>query len=447
MIISVTTAGQRSFPLRDRPSPSLKRRGGSVGTLARELALMLLLALFFSIVRYVPGFQWTLDFLIVLVSVSCLFIRRGPIPAELRATRSFVWLLIGFVPLLGALMAQQVHGQPLWLGLASQRGFLLAPFALVLISQLQRGRLHFSDIERALVRLAWLNLVIASLVLLLLDPNNFSDLGNLVTDGGGIHNKFIIPMPFIVFGAFYYYSQSIITNNKISLIYSFIFLMYIFGGNTGRVLNLSLLTAFLLIGRVAPQKGRRTRLKNLVVTIVLLSFLVLIIALFMPERLSVITEKYSDAFAALTGADSVDDWSANARILQFATVLPWVEKHFMLGTGAISNQWNGGYMAMFDYLHPRDLGFLGIIFQYGLLGLVFFAVQYRLAWRAVSLFVTRSTITSMPVLVLTCIGCFTTLLLTSVITGAIAYNVEQTIFYIALTLAAVSIKPIGRQNG
>jgi hypothetical protein len=200
-----------------------------------------------------------------------------------------------------------------------------------------------------------------------------------------------------------------------------------------------MLLSLLLIAGLA-RRGVVKTLRNVMLIVAMLSVLITVASFVSPERVSALTEKYVDAFAALTGADVMDDWSANARALQIATVTPWVEQHLLMGTGTISNRWNDGYKGMFEYLHPSDLGFLGIVFLYGVLGLVFFTIQYYFAWRTISALVTKRSDTSAQALLLGCCGCLTILLLSAVTTGSISFNAEQIFFFMVLIQAGVHLK-------
>ncbi|MDT7834489.1 hypothetical protein [Aquabacterium sp. OR-4] len=405
-------------------SPDRIRKG-------RVAALMLILPMFFSFGRYVPGFEWTLDLMALATFASAVYLRRSVSSVPLGVLPRYTWLIILAAPLWGATMAVLVFGQPAWLGLATQRALLLAPFGLVLTALLHRGAIRMVELEQAFVWLAWLNLGICSPVLLLLDPNNYSDLGNLVTDGGGVYNQFNLPMTFVIFGAFYYFAKALLLGRAKWYARCVPFLLYIFGGNTGRVLNVAMLLSFLLLAALSRRRGQ-AMLRNVATGVGLFAAGFGLTLLLAPDRLDLLSAKYTDAFAALSGADSVDDWSANARILQVATVTPWVEQHLWFGTGTISNRWNDGYKGLFDYLHPSDLGFLGVIFVYGVFGLLAFSYQYVLAWRGLRALGAQSAGFSARPFLLGLGGCLATLLLTSVTTGSLVFFVEQTLFYISM---------------
>ena len=48
----------------------------------------------------------------------------------------------------------------------------------------------------------------------------------------------------------------------------------------------------------------------------------------------------------------------------------------MLGNGFISNQWNGGWREILGYFYPVDIGILGNIFVFGILGTFLLYLPY-----------------------------------------------------------------------
>lgn len=347
----------------------------------RVLALVLALPLFFSVGRYIPGLTWTLEIAIVLSLLLAVLSVVGAKARTLDPFNIYIMLVAFGLPVLGALSANIVFGQPVWLGLAAQRGCLLALFAYAISNFLHTGRLTIAEFQRALVILAWLNLAVCAPVMIFLDPNDYSNLGALVSDGGGVFNQFHLPMLFIIFGALYFVSVWIFSGRPKQGLLAVPFILYIFGGTTGRVLSLSLIVAFVLIAWIARP---RRRFGSIFGAIALIAVIFVVVEAALPGKIGTMLSKYQDAFSAVSGAYDVEDFSANARILQAETAWPYVLDNPIIGTGVISNQWNGGYESLFGYFHPSDLGLLGLVFVYGLVGLVFYGVQHVLLLKSLA---------------------------------------------------------------
>ena len=50
--------------------------------------------------------------------------------------------------------------------------------------------------------------------------------------------------------------------------------------------------------------------------------------------------------------------------------------NFILGNGWLSERYNGGFLAIYGYFYPADLGIYGVIFVYGFILLLALLVQY-----------------------------------------------------------------------
>lgn len=400
----------------------------------RVLALIVALPLFFSVGRYIPAFKWTLELGIALSLVLAVLSTVGA-KARTRNPFNIYLMLVAFgVPVLGALSAYIVFGQPMWLGLAAQRGCLLALFAYAMGNFLDNERLTLAEFQRALVILAWLNLAICAPVLIFLDPNDFSGLGGLVSDGGGVFNEFHLPMMFIVFGAIYFVSNWMLSGRAVYGLLAAPFLLYIFGGNTGRVLNLAMVVALVVIAWIgSPHR----RFGNILGAIALTAVILVVVETVIPGKIGAMLSRYGDAFSAVSGAYNVEDISANARILQAETAWPYVLNNPIIGTGAISNEWNGGYKAMFGYFHPSDLGLLGLVFVYGLVGVIFFGVQYVFLLRSISPVAKLVGRVPHSALLLAMAALLVFLLVSSVSTGLFVLVPEQALLFFVLMRAQI----------
>jgi hypothetical protein len=147
----------------------------------------------------------------------------------------------------------------------------------------------------------------------------------------------------------------------------------------GRSLLLSLILAFLsLVILWTPNKAR---LLAFLPKVALVAGLIWIGLFFLNHDLyGSLVDKFSDAFTVLFTGELTGDASANARISETVMALPYMQKHWLFGSGVVSFQWNGGFQnAMSGYFFPDDIGIIGMVFIYGLLGLFLFLVEFKLA--------------------------------------------------------------------
>jgi O-antigen ligase len=84
---------------------------------------------------------------------------------------------------------------------------------------------------------------------------------------------------------------------------------------------------------------------------------------------------YQNVFNVFQG-ESPDEASSAVRFMEFNTALDYIKKNPLLGNGFISNQWNGGWHDILGYFYPVDIGILGNIFVFGILGTIVIYLPY-----------------------------------------------------------------------
>ncbi len=399
--------------------------------------LVFALPLFFSVFRYIPLLKWSLELGIVVAIGMAIFsnLSLGN-QRRLEPKRSlfniYILLTAFALPALGALAAYIVFDQPFIYGLAAQRGCLLALFAYGLSNLIASGRIKISELERALIILAWINLALCTPVLIFLDPNNYSDLGSLVSDGGGVFNEFHLPMPFIIFGLMYYVSVWMLSGRSYYGLFAIPFVIFIVSGNNGRILNIAIVSGLMSVAWIGSP---HTRVKNIVSAVLFALVAMLAVSFLNPDKIGTMIEKYNDAFAAVTGAQSVNDISANARIIQTDIVWPYIDDSPIIGTGVLSNEWNGGYQQMFGYFHPSDLGIIGLIFTYGFVGVLFFWFQYVLIIRITPLVSFMSRRVPNNAFLIAIFANLLVMIIASIASGVFILVPEQSLFFFVIIIA------------
>ena len=287
-------------------------------------------------------------------------------------------LLIAIVPIYGAFVAMQTFGQPFIYGFLSERGWLLFGVGIWFYYVLVTKKISFETMESAFVFMAWASLIIFSLFVLTFDQSQIqsyqdategvSSLVNM-TEGRGLRFKF--QTYFITFGVIYYFVKYSFRKNPINLIFLFIFLGYIIFVVQGRTYMMTLAVTMLLYYWFNYSLSKFT-----LIIIKLLLFMLaalVVIQTIMPDYLERMGDLFLQMFTVLTGEESRDA-SANARIFQSLIVFEYFNAHplsIWLGTGKVSHQWNDGYDSIFGYFYPSDIGVLGGLFVYGIIGFIF----------------------------------------------------------------------------
>lgn len=348
------------------------------GSLVLTLLMCFRTLQFFPAMQYVQEGWFGLCWLIFALAWFPWKLSRG---LKFSAFEIYVLALILGSVLYPAWRASVVFGQPLPYGMLANRGAGILGVWLLLYSALRQRLIRLADIEAALLILVWGTFVVYSLMRLTLNPANFASYGfGFVTFNDGVP-IFKFPVYFILYGVFYYALRGFRTRRtKDHFLAAVLFLIGALG-LTERWLTVSMgltLLFFLFRWRTIRQFTVAVAKLAVVAAVGLAAAL-----LINPQFVSGRAAKFSDAFSAVATGSPGEDSSANARLLSSALVLPYIQKHPLLGSGLLSHQWGGGSQHIFgEYFYETDIGVVGVVYAFGLIGLLLFLWQYRFAARA-----------------------------------------------------------------
>lgn len=331
---------------------------------------------FFPYVRAVEE----LWFLLCLLAFVCLYpvIKAG---FDWTFSRWELYLLSLLVVLVffPALNAYHVFGQPLTYGVLARRSTVLICVWLLLINAWKLKWVNESDIESVLLFLMW------SVCAIFLFMRTFIDAGSIanapigfVLGFGTDTQVFSAPGFLFPFGVVYYGLRGI---REGRLIY-YLFAAAIFAIGSGSSWRASLLcqSATLLLFLFRWKRIDR-------VTVMLSQFAIVVLILVGLLRVAKpgFVEEAAQHFVAaiqvtLGGSKQGVDPSADARVEEADVALPYVKAHPILGVGALSGQWGNGPQAVIgNYFSDTDIGLLGMVFTFGLVGAVYCSGQYFFA--------------------------------------------------------------------
>jgi hypothetical protein len=347
--------------------------------------LALLLSLSFRTFQFFPGMPYVqeawfgLCLLMVIVAYPYLKVRNG---------LSFSWFevyliaLIIFATSVAVWQARQVFGQPLIYGILSLRDVVLIGGWLVLVHLLRCGILNTAEFESVLLFLAWSTFALFGAMRVFLSPSNFLAYGEgfVTRPMVGVEPSFKLQEFFILFGVFYYALLGIRTGRTKYYLAALVLFPVTLGGS-GRGIAVGVAATLLL----CLYRIRRTWQATVAAIQFLSSFVVLFAVTFvlLPSIVTARVRSFSDAFSAIFTGSATQDPSANARILETLTAIPYIQTHPFLGNGVVSHQWQGGSQtALGAYFFASDIGIVGILFSFGAIGLLLYLWQYRIAWNA-----------------------------------------------------------------
>jgi hypothetical protein len=354
--------------------------------LAKDLRVLLLIPLlvlalhpFFGF----PGIAPVMDAGYLLCLIYLVLAYPWLKPKGSSRPSAFEWYLLSVIilpPLWVGLCAYREFGQPVLYGMLAVRALSSIAAVLFLGRALRSGFFTLDDVETSLLVLVWglsfLYIVVEGIFHV---PSARPPI-ELATQ----ESKFLPDVP--VFGFFYYSFRGFRQRRLRDYLLAVALLGFAFAFQTGsaRVLTLALAFAFLFF------VWRWAKLKRLLILLpqLLLGTALLLSAWYfvMPASFAERVQGFGDAFGvALTGQPGKES-SANARIVEVLFAAPQIAKHPMIGNGQISNQWGGGSDEVLPvHFYAADIGLMGVVYQYGLAGLILFSCQYwfalRAAWR------------------------------------------------------------------
>jgi hypothetical protein len=245
---------------------------------------------------------------------------------------------------------------------------------------LRRRVVGLDDVERALVGLAWLSLVGYAALASLADPAEFAAYDTeFVTGGFTREAAFKFDSAFIVLGFFYYAFLGQVGRAPGRLAMAFPFLLYLVlvDGSRSMLISLGITYAVLSL----RWSGARSRLGTAAIVVVLAALPLGLLYAIDAARFDEFLGRMWAALAVVFTGEPAGDPSANERVYETILAWPYLTEHWLLGSGLLSRQWQGGYSGALGYFYPADIGVLGVVFSFGVLGALLFGAQFAFAAR------------------------------------------------------------------
>ncbi len=319
-------------------------------------------------------------FVLCLLTFGCLYpLLKAQNDWKFSLLELYLLGLMAVLIVVPAASAFSVFGQPLYFGILARRSSILIATWLLLIHAWKRGWVNAQDVEKVLVALMWFVAAVFLFMRLFISPSAFPDAPTGFILGFGTENQaFSAPGYLFPFGTIYYTLQGLRDGRTRSYLYAAVIFL-IGSGSSWRALFLSMsLTLIYFLFRLKPLPRAMLMLTQFsAIMLVLIGFLNVV----KPDLVADAVGHFVSAFqVALGGQQEHNDASADARVEEVAVALPYVKAHPIFGAGDLSGQWAGGPSSVLGgYFSDADVGLLGTLFTYGLVGLVYSALQYIFA--------------------------------------------------------------------
>lgn len=289
--------------------------------------------------------------------------------------------ILTFIMLQAGFVTNFYFGQPIFYGMTAEKSWLAILSGIFVFYLLKSKALDLTIIRDALLFTAWFNIPWYLVMILTLNPNQFQ--GTLFVYCNQVKGgcQFEFDIFGLEFATIYYFIRFVRTTKWKYAIFSVAFFAYIFFINQKRGTSLALLGTMGLYFLIYAGW-------NKIVYYSITFFLALIsgvglLELIRPDILDRVFQEYYNVLLVLSGQES-GEASADARIRESATAFKFFAKNpgsWFFGNGKLNNNWLGGPQAELGHFYASDIGMLGVVFQFGVLGLLVGLTQYFLVFR------------------------------------------------------------------
>ena len=279
-----------------------------------------------------------------------------------------------------AVNANYQTDQPIIYGLLSQRNLFTIGIGIFLAHKLEKGRISMSFIRKTIYFVGALNFF---LLLLREVPSSHGFLEFIGARTIDLGNGALYP---IMPSTSAFLAILVLLARTLQRRHLFGFLGAICGALVvtslqGGIINIlaSIITTSFIISLCVRGVSK--------IPALLMRFYVILWFAYLALSITIATDHMPDwlyqTLALISGGEDATNFSFLARIDQLNIVRENGLFFLMTGYGSLSNQWMGGLASRFEYFHPSDLGLIGVLFVYGILGAYLFLHIALLASREI----------------------------------------------------------------
>ncbi len=266
-----------------------------------------------------------------------------------------------------------VFGQPYYYGIMAQRSVLLSLSGILVISMLNKGMISIQQVEKSFFYLSVTLLITCYFFFLFVNPAYFqSEKFVAYSPIRGYRYRFQFELVImLLFYSLFKISQAQKNRYIILVLLILFYLIYFLQSRTTLVVLAITMLIYFYRNFTLKQKIRNTIVYGgiagmLAVIIFVLGYTSLI------DKYKMLYNNVLSSFVSGTPEEA----SSAVRYMEFNTAWNYIKVNPLLGNGFISNQWNGGWQGKLGYFYPVDIGILGNIFVFGIVGTVLIYLPY-----------------------------------------------------------------------
>lgn len=294
---------------------------------------------------------------------------------------NYLYVLMLTLPIESAIAAHLAEGQTILGGLVAQRSWFGLGGIFLIIYLL---RIHFftlRDLFRAMEWLGWLCLFFYIYCYIFLDPKNYleySFVGYSDIKGG---YRFRFGVDFIAFLALYYTIKFMVERQRIAIVYAVIHLAYLFFLHQGRIVMVSIVAGIVLYYMIEVNWKKTL----IYLTVGGVSFIVLMTILYFafPAWIQDYITQYTDVVLVFLGQET-GEGSVDARVSELLIVWTYMVSYplgWVIGVGKYGADYSDPNDPI-TTVAPGDIGIVGSVMTYGIVGTVIMYLQFLIAFRS-----------------------------------------------------------------
>ncbi len=298
---------------------------------------------------------------------------------RIKKVRNITLIMLPFLimPIISAIQASRVFGQPIVFGLIAQRQLtmvLCAHFVAIALSDMWLTKEKF---EKYFIGSLHIMLFVFLVFYMFVNPARFIDT-DFVTLSPNKGYRYEFPDS-CIYGLFLYSLFKIwITKEKgwllSALLSAFYILVYLMD-RTQLIAIAGTIGVYVLLNFSFPRIIRTAILAGVGGVIAFGA-----LGLLAPDFLDKNINLYVTAVETLTG-EKVAESSTNVRFMESKIALDGFIKHPIMGVGFLSTKWNDGFRSLNKHFYPVDVGILGNLFVYGIIGTLVFYIPFFITWK------------------------------------------------------------------
>ncbi len=295
----------------------------------------------------------------------------------------YYYVLIIIMPVWAGWGAVLSEGQSFMMGLSSQRHWYGISGIFVLIYLLQSRFFTIGDLYRAMVWLGWGTMLYFIMCYLFLDPKQYLDYSFVGYSDikGGYRFKFGID--FIAFLSVYYTVKYVKQRDRTSLFLSGLNLAYLFFLHQGRSVMISVVATLFVFYMFEVNWQRALRIFTTIGVVFLLIMGVMYAII--PDRVNDYVVQYTSLATVVISGNASGESSVDARLEEIGILLVYLQDYaigWWIGVGKLGAE--SGTEGLHDIatVPPGDIGILGSIMTYGIIGSLFIYFQFFIPFRS-----------------------------------------------------------------